>query len=535
MLIKRLSPIVLLLLAFFIFVSTADAEDNVVWSTYGSNQIGVAGLDGSGGSALDTDGATVAQPFGTAVDATSGRVYWGNQGDQTINWAALDGSGGGELDVSGTPTIGAMMGLAVWPEGGKIFWGLQNDSIGYADLDGSGGGSFDTGTAPTGNDVSPVVDTEDNRLYWSDRSTNQIGYASLNGDGSDSGTVDTAGATSQAIDALTVDPAAGVIYWTNETNPPVISYADLDGSGAGDITQQSGFLYGLAFDQDTDKLIFSEFGSQIYEIGTDGTGLSTVDTPGFSGTGYSFPVLISAPKNTVAPQLTGSGDQVGSVLNCGDGTWADGAASSDYRSPASFTYAWKVNGNVVSDTTETIKADTSGAWTCSVTAANYAGTSTATSNTVKITPKSDQPVLPEPPANPTSSTPTVSVPSAATPTPLLIQRFRLAPTNFRINKQVITHLAKISQGTQIRFNLTGVAEVRFWIRHDQHRRPLRHLPNGFVRTLQPGKHSVSFSGVFPGKPYQPGAYTLYAKAYNPTTGATSPIVKAGFRILPSKK
>ena len=74
------------------------------------------------------------------------------------------------------------------------------------------------------------------RIYWSNYETNQIAWADLNGDGG-GGTVNTTGATVDGPMGLAADPSRGLIYWVNwaADRGTTISYAHLDGSGAGDL------------------------------------------------------------------------------------------------------------------------------------------------------------------------------------------------------------------------------------------------------------------------------------------------------------
>jgi DNA-binding beta-propeller fold protein YncE len=69
------------------------------------------------------------------------------------------------------------------------------------------------------------------RVYWAnDSSPNRISFANL--DGSGGGNLSTAGATAGQPRGVALDVAAGRVYWTNPVNNR-ISFANLDGSGGG--------------------------------------------------------------------------------------------------------------------------------------------------------------------------------------------------------------------------------------------------------------------------------------------------------------
>jgi hypothetical protein len=87
---------------------------------------------------------------------------------------------------------------------------------------------------------------------------------------------------------------------------------------------------------------------------------------------------VSAPTNTVAPVVTGTG-RVGQTLSCSTGTWTG--------SPVSYTYLWKRGGVSTGVTTSTYALtapDAASAMTCEVTANNGQDSSPATSNTVNV-------------------------------------------------------------------------------------------------------------------------------------------------------
>jgi hypothetical protein len=73
-------------------------------------------------------------------------------------------------------------------------------------------------------------------VFWSNPDADKISYANLDGSGA-GGDLDTTGATVDEPQGIALDPAAGRVYWANAGDPDSegISYANLDGSGGDDL------------------------------------------------------------------------------------------------------------------------------------------------------------------------------------------------------------------------------------------------------------------------------------------------------------
>ena len=118
-----------------------------------------ASLSGSGaGGDLNVSGAPVSNPFGLALDRPGGRVYWAN-GSNTIGSARLDGSGGSPLDITGA-TINGPRGVAIDPTTNRLYWlNFTGDTISFASLAGGQGGLLPpNGTATRNGLVGPAID-----------------------------------------------------------------------------------------------------------------------------------------------------------------------------------------------------------------------------------------------------------------------------------------------------------------------------------------------------------------------------------------
>jgi hypothetical protein len=367
----------------------ARAVDRIYWG--GNDKISFAGLDGSGGADLNTTGAVVEGAEGLAIDSAAGRLYWGNYSPATsdIRFANLDGSGGGgQLNTAGAQPA-EEWGLAIDPAGGRLYWARSDGHvISFARLDGSGGADLSTTGATTNSPEGVAIDVAAGRIYWGDY-PDKISFARL--DGSGGGNLSTTGATPDGVNAVALDVAAGRIYWTNQ-NANSISYARLDGSGGGNLTITGATVsnpIGLAIDPVAGKLYWanSAVASTIGFANLDGTGGGTIPTTGASVNSASFPVLLRAPVAAGAPQITG-GSVPGAVLSCSPGAWApDLLGSQLYRAPRSFSYQWSRDGVRISGAVSaSLAVRGPGNYSCTVNAANQAGSASQTSAAHTVLP-----------------------------------------------------------------------------------------------------------------------------------------------------
>ena len=312
---------------------------------------------------LPTGGATVASPFGAALDPPANRIYWANLAG-TISYANLDGSGGGDLNTSGA-TVDQPFGVALDPTADRIYWGNYNgDTISYANLDGSGGGDLNTGGAtvdgPTGVAIAPAK----NRIYWAnvryfgtelDGTPGTISYANLDGTGGGDD-LDTTGATVVGPRGLALDPAENRIYWANP-GKGTIAFANLDGTGDGGELEIAGFPGGL------------------FPV---------------------FPALLKEPSATERPEISeGNGQSgaaasakgvVGRRLSCSEGRWSEDLLGGfSYRAPHSFAYRWLQDGAKIPGATgKSFTPKKTGSHRCRVTASNEAGSSSQKSHGVEV-------------------------------------------------------------------------------------------------------------------------------------------------------
>lgn len=372
------------------FVAQARA-DIVYWGNQAPNRISFAALDGSSSGDLNTSGAVVTTPDGTALDPAHGRIYWAN-GSGKISFANLDGSGGGGTLNTGGATITDPVGLALDPIAGRVYWANEEDdfnAIGYANLDGSGGGNLNTAGATLDEPAGVAVDPAAGRIYWTNDGPSRAGISFARLDGSGGGDLTLFSSTGSATGAVAVDPLNQRAWWTNQKGSKV-EFIGLNGSGRGSLTTSATVAspVGLALDPGaqrvywanastlTNKISFANFDGSA--PGDVNPGTATVQVP-------VFPVLLKPPAATGAPMVAG-GSTAKSKLTCSGAQWAgDLNPAQLYQAPSSVAYAWTFNGRKVKGAkSATLRADGQGRYRCTATATNPAGSATQTSPSLTV-------------------------------------------------------------------------------------------------------------------------------------------------------
>jgi DNA-binding beta-propeller fold protein YncE len=118
----------------------------------------------------------------------------------------------------------------------RVYWANDQSPaprISWANLDGSGGDDVRTTGASSGAPRGVTIDVVGGKLYWTNPDNDRISFANLDGSGAGDDLY-TGGATVDRPNAAAVYPAVGRIYWANEIGDR-ISFANLDGSGGGDL------------------------------------------------------------------------------------------------------------------------------------------------------------------------------------------------------------------------------------------------------------------------------------------------------------
>jgi hypothetical protein len=352
----------------------------------GNPLVSFANLDGSGGGDL-VPGAAGDFADGVAIDAAAGRLYYGRttSGEDKISFVNLDGSGRGDLPTPGA-TVTAPNGLAIDPAAGMLYWASYGtNQIGFARLDGGGAGFVNTAPANVNGPIGVAIDPAAGRIYWANNGPGaDISFANLNGTGG--ANLNTAGATSAAAWGVALDVAGGRIYWGNDT---VISFARLDGTGGADLMTAGATVAspgGAAIDVPAGRIYWPNTTGDTFSFAAlDGSGGGNLATAGASFGGPSLPALLKRPAGAGLPAVTG-GSKPKSALSCSRGAWApDLLGASLYRAPAGFAFQWSRDGvDLPGATTGTLTADKPGSYRCTVTASNFAGGSTQTSEAHRV-------------------------------------------------------------------------------------------------------------------------------------------------------
>jgi hypothetical protein len=344
-----------------------------------------------------------------ATASADDSIYWSNEkAMESIRFGPLTGDGGGStpaqtlFDDGGGPC-----GIAADPAAGKIY-GVNwfTGEIRVANVDGTGTAS--TLFAEPGNNVCGVaVDPGAGKIYWANFTTNEIRAGNLDGTGTASTLFTDPGGS--APSGVAIDPASNKIYWTNQFTDQ-IRVGNLDGSGTAQTLFGGETPSRPTIDPTTNKIYWTSFqsGSGIRVGNLDGSGTASTL---FNGESASlFAALLKVPVNTAPPAISG-GDEVGGELTCQNGTWAsDLLASFLFRAPASFALQWQRNGSNIA-TGPTFMADVPGDYTCTVTATNHGGSTSATSAVKTVSP----PVPPAPPSPPIPQGATAARPVVAAP------------------------------------------------------------------------------------------------------------------------
>jgi hypothetical protein len=350
----------------------------------GNPLVSFANLDGSGGGNLPVSQAPTDYADGVAIDAAAGRLYFGrnaNSGDR-ISFVNLDGSGGGDLSTPGV-TVDFPNGLAIDPAAGKLYWSNYGATkIAFARLDGTAAGTLDTTGATVSGPIGVAIDPARGKIYWANNSggANKISFANLDGSGG-GGNLDTTGAANNSAWGLALDIPAGRAYFSNGD---VISFARLDGSGGDDLPTPGATLAsasGPAIDVPSGRIYWADSSLDTISFAAlDGSGGATLPTAGASLGAPSLPALLKRPAGAAIPVIAG-GSVTGSVLSCSQGSWApDLLGAFLYRAPAGFAFQWSRDGVDLSGaTTSSLTADEPGSYRCTVTASNFAGSSSQTS------------------------------------------------------------------------------------------------------------------------------------------------------------
>ncbi len=360
----------------------AGAADGAGARIYWSNESGAvrfASVDGSGGTTLfGVEGG----PCGVALDPAAGKVYWTNFFSGEIRTANLDASG----TASTLFTDAGVCGVALDRTAGKIYWANYNAStIRVANLDGTGVAATLFAEPPGSGPSGLVIDRVAGKIYWTDQNSDQVRVANLDGSGAASTLFGPAEAGVSPV-GLAIDSTAGKVYWA-ALRSGEIRVGSLDGSGVPStlFAGEEGPA-GVALDATAGKLYWANFFDGRIRTGNlDGSGSPATVLQGEGAP--SFPALLQAPHaDGQAPAISG-GASLGDALSCSPGSWrSDLGGALLFQSPRTFAFQWQLDGtDIPGATTSSFTFTEPGDYTCRVTAANEAGSSSQTSAAFTVT------------------------------------------------------------------------------------------------------------------------------------------------------
>jgi DNA-binding beta-propeller fold protein YncE len=531
----------------------ARAETLIYWSDSSGNKTSFTTLDGSSSDALMPTEATVAGPEGVVIQPEANRIFWANRAANRISAFRP-----GEVSGSDLPTVGATVdepvGLAIefrervpFPGAWKaatLYWtNRAANKISWASLDGGGAGDLNTEGATVNKPFGVAVDATGRKIYWANSggpSGGSISFAPL--DGSGGGNLPTGGATLSAPAGVALDIAAGRIYWANSAatgkSPAyTLSFANLDGSGGGDLALGPGGAVvnrpvGVALDPSTSRIYWvDEAPGGIYFAGlAAGSHGGQINAPGAKGATPAFLALLQAPIATPAalPEIYWGGmgtepsPPVGKGVGCKPGGWEEDLPGGFlFRAPAfpeSGQLSYQLDGIEIPGTRRQVREShrdayypvVPGTYTCSVTVSNQAGSTTATSRPVQVVATPTVPRLTR-----LSESNRVFAPAGSS-TPL-----------------TATTARRVKRGTTFSFALDQVSTVvvriqraavgrRFQRVCEPYTRRLRHRPScarfstvaTLTRSAHMGPNRLPFTGRIRGRALRPGHYRALFFAVN---------------------
>ena len=191
-----------------------------------------------------------------------------------------------------------------------------------------------------------------------------------------------------------MDPVGGRVYLLGGGKANGISYVALSGAGGGDLPSGSAVFegpYGLAFDSALQTLYWGNYGKRLDPIGAIGTlglngiggGINIASAP---LNGPQDPVILKSPAATAVPAIARGAGSARAALSCPTGTWSEGNPGGFvYQAPTTYAYQWSLGGAPLTGAiAPTLTATAPGSYTCTVTAANQAGSGAASSAAVTV-------------------------------------------------------------------------------------------------------------------------------------------------------
>jgi hypothetical protein len=285
------------------------------------------GMLGGSATELDLSAAYAGHSLPSAVvfDPTHGRMIWADLVFGSLGTSKLDFSDPRPFNV-GDADRGLVRALALDLPDERVYWVDSSNTIQWASLNETGEhGVLDTGAGPKKFIEGIAIDQETRTVYWSnwpfdddlvavDPNYPMIGFASLDSGGA-SGTLDTYGQiTGGGMLGLSIDPTRHRLLWAEGES---IEYANLDGSGAGELVDTGGAgPRGTFYDAESDRVLWTQSNDALNPIGfadaADGAGAGALPAGGIDSTRApnGTPALVKPSVAWIAP---GRGRDFGAV------------------------------------------------------------------------------------------------------------------------------------------------------------------------------------------------------------------------------
>ena len=191
--------------------ASAPAADAIYWTNLEGAPVSYANLDGGGAGDLALTGVVSSMPTGLTLDPADGKLFFSNAGTESIQWAYLDGSGGGQVNTAPVG-LGEPSATRGRPAAGRVYWSSSN-RIAYAKTDGSGAAVLNTTGAtieqPGGLRSTPPPVGSTGRT--SNSGCTKVSYANLNGTGG--GDLSKSPVPNNGT-GVALDPRSGRVFWS---------------------------------------------------------------------------------------------------------------------------------------------------------------------------------------------------------------------------------------------------------------------------------------------------------------------------------
>ncbi|MBE2253025.1 MAG: hypothetical protein IAE78_26065 [Myxococcus sp.] len=204
----------------FVTGVAVDEQGRVYWLDNASDALARVGADGTGKQVLYVSPDSASNPEGLAVDSSHGLIFWAEGGK--VMRAQLDGGGATVVIPRASNTWATSVALD--EPGGFVYWTDNGtDSISRVAYDGSGRTVLRSASDAQANPRALAIDSTAGLMFWAEAS----GLLSAPLDGGAASIVVAGTAT---VTGIAVDPAAQVLYWT-DNGTDALMRAAYDGSG----------------------------------------------------------------------------------------------------------------------------------------------------------------------------------------------------------------------------------------------------------------------------------------------------------------